>query len=296
MKLVRIVKNWKSPDLMRQTPDFSGVWGDVKFTVDPVEECDYLLVLNYIPQDIDVACPKENIWVMLQEPYVPGIFDWVVDGHEQFSRVYTHREDTISDKYHATQTCLPWHINRSYDQLVVESVPHKSKSLSWVTTNKKIFPGHKRRMKFFEYISESDSISVDLYGRGINVIADKFDALSPYKYSLAIENSSSNNYWTEKISDCLLSYTLPIYYGCTNLSKYFPDESFVSIDINKPDEAVEIIRQTIAEDGWSHRLDAIREARELVLNKYQLFPFITREIEVCRGGTDKIRNVLRAYD
>jgi hypothetical protein len=50
MTLVRIVKSWTSPALLRQTPGGSGRWGDCQFTLDPVERCDYLIGLNHIPK------------------------------------------------------------------------------------------------------------------------------------------------------------------------------------------------------------------------------------------------------
>src|SRR5687768_17715451 len=57
-----------------------------------------------------------------------------------------------------------------------------------------------------------------------------------YRYSLAIENFSGPYYWTEKVIDCYLSWTMPLYFGCTNLADYFPAESFVQIDIHRSEE------------------------------------------------------------
>ena len=55
MKLVRIIKNWEIPNLLRQTPGSLGIWDEIRFTLDPIAECDYLLVLNYPPDDIEIA-------------------------------------------------------------------------------------------------------------------------------------------------------------------------------------------------------------------------------------------------
>jgi hypothetical protein len=279
MKLIRIVKNWKNPDLLRQTPGNKGIWENIRFTLDPEEECDFLLVLNYIPEKMRVKCPPGNIWAMLQEPYLLKTFGWMEAPHDQFARVYTHHLPSAGPRYIKTQTCLPWHINRNYDELIEAPVPKKTKNLSWITTNKKNFPGHKLRMNFFEKLANDDIFNIDLFGFGFNPLEDKWDGLAPYKYSLAVENSSSEDYWTEKIADCFLSYTLPIYYGCTNLEKYFPAESFISIDINNYKESVDIIRRTLKENAWESRLDAIIEARKRVLEKYQLFPYITKQVK-----------------
>ena len=85
--------------------------------------------------------------------------------------------------------------------------------------------------------------------------------------------------WTEKLADCFLSWTMPVYYGCTNLTKYFPPESFIQIDINSPDAAIQKLKTKLTQEFWESSLDSIREARELVLNKYQLFPFLVEQFE-----------------
>lgn len=279
MKSVKIIKNWDEPDLIRQTPGMSGIWKDIRFSFDHHAECDYLIVLNFIPDDIVIDTVPGKTWALMQEPYIANKFDWVVSGHDKFDKVFTHHVLTGGDKYVGTQTCLPWHINKTYDSLSTLEIPAKSKTLSWITSNKRVFPGHKERMTFYEALTNRSDIELDLFGYGINPIVDKWDGLAPYKYSLAIENSSSPHYWTEKISDCLLSYSLPFYYGCTNLADYLPEDCFIQIDINQVDRTVDTINRAIAENQWEKRIDAIREARQLILNKYQLFPFIADQIE-----------------
>jgi hypothetical protein len=71
---------------------------------------------------------------------------------------------------------------------------------------------------------------------------------------------------------------MPIYYGCTNISEFFPPEFFVSIDINDPD-AIEKIQETIASDLWIKNQNAIAYARLLILERYQFFPFLAQEIQ-----------------
>lgn len=40
-------------------------------------------------------------------------------------------------------------------------------------------------------------------------------------YSVVIESSSESNYFTEKLIDCLITKTIPVYWGCPNVSEYF---------------------------------------------------------------------------
>lgn len=47
------------------------------------------------------------------------------------------------------------------------------------------------------------------------------------KFSIIIENSQEINYFSEKLIDCLLTKTIPIYWGCPNISDYFDIDGFL---------------------------------------------------------------------
>ncbi len=278
MKLVRIVKNWIEPDIRRQSPGGHGVWDNIRFTEEPVQECDYLLFLNNIQQTaINALCPADNVWAIMQEPYLKGHSDWLLEKHDFFAKVFTHHPGP-GHKYITSHPALPWYINKTYDQLISMPEAHKTKKLSWVVGNADDLPGHAKRYALLEAIQTDKTLDIDLFGRAIQPIDDKWDALAPYQYSLAIENSSSPDYWTEKVADCFLARTIPIYHGCLNLSDYFPKESFIWIDIDDPKTSVEEIKKIISRDDPQKRLPALEKARKLVLNNYQLFPFIANKI------------------
>ena len=279
MTLVQILKDWDWPNLLRQTPDSKGRWNGVQFTLDPVEECDYLIMLNNrMKEDITVKCPPENIWALMQEPYMRGHNDWMVEGHEKFYKIFTHHLSSKDPRYVVSHPAIPWHINRTFDQLVSSKIPDKIKTISWVVGDATDLPGHIKRLSFLRFLQQDSTLDIDLFGRAVQYIEDKGDGLVPYKYSLAIENSSSNDYWTEKLTDCFLAWSVPFYYGCINLEKYFPEESFIRIDINQPGHSLEKIKRIIYEDNWSKRIPALEEARKLVLYRYQLFPYLSKLI------------------
>jgi len=270
--LVRIIKNWRSPDLRRQTPGLSMSWDGISFTEDPVDECDHVVILNRAPKPVRVHCSPDRIWAIMQEP--PP--DPMHRGLACYARVFTADVNLWKRRYVHSQLALPWHVNRTYDELRHMPVPEKPHSLSWVTSSKHHRPGHKPRLAFLDRLR--GAVEFDLFGRGFRPIEDKWDGLAPYRYSLAVENFSGPYYWTEKLADCFLAWTMPIYFGCTNLADYFPPESYVAIDIRDPD-APERVRETTASDLWLRNRDAIAESRERVLERYQLFPFLAREIE-----------------
>ncbi len=279
MITVGIVKDWDWPDLLRQTPGGKGVWNGVRFILEPEPACDFLVVLNNkMKTRTHAVCPLENVWCLMQEPYMKGHTDWMVERLEPYSRILTHHPASNRPNFTVSQPAVSWHVNKTFDELAANEIPPKPKTLSWVVGNARDLPGHRKRLAFLEHIQQNGSLDIDLYGRAVRFIEDKWDGLAPYKYSLAVENSSSPDYWTEKIADCFLSWSVPIYYGCTNLEDYLPPESFIIFYIGSPVEAFASVKAITDRDDWEKRLPALRKARDLVLNRYQLFPHLSRLI------------------
>ncbi|PYZ02895.1 hypothetical protein C8039_08425 [Halogeometricum sp. wsp3] len=102
--------------------------------------------------------------------------------------------------------------------------------------------------------------------------------LSQYRYTLAIENYKGKNYFSEKISDALLAWTMPIYWGCTNLSDFLPEDSYIRIDIEDP-SAPKKISDIVQSNIREKNIDAIAEARERILDRYQVWPTVQNAIE-----------------
>jgi hypothetical protein len=275
---------------MRQSPDGAGIWNGTRFTFDSVETCDYAIVLNYPATDVEVCCPPGHVWAIVQEP-PNAYFGPLHRGRRRYARVYTSREDLRGERYIHSQPALPWHVDRDYSFLRTCRAPRKEKLLSSVTSSKAVSRGHRARLRFVRQLCTE--IDFDLYGRGFCYVADKWDALAPYRYSIAIENFRGRDYWTEKLSDCFLAWTMPIYCGCTNITDYFPEESMIIVDIDDP-SATERIREAMANRRWQRNLGAVGQARELVLDRYQFFPFICAEIERHEGHACETRHRFRS--
>lgn len=292
MKLIRILRHYSKPNLLRQTPDNAGMWENYQFVIDKGGSCDYGIVLHGVRNPISLECNPLNIWAIMQEP--PTEFNKPIHkGFDVYNRIFTQDISLRSDRYIWSQPALPWHVNKTYNELVNCPIPQKQNTMSWVTSNSRQLHGHRLRMGFLERIHTQ--LDFHLYGRGFVYLEDKWDGIAPYYYSLAIENHRNPYYWSEKIADCFLSWTMPIYYGSEQISNYFPLESMICIDIEDKD-VVEKINSAVGDNSWKRNLDAIEYSRKLVLEKYQLFPMLTGLInswEVCIGeGFGKKKNVL----
>lgn len=272
---VIILCYWRGSDLLRQTPGQLGEWGGRRFHCEVLPNAEYAVVLTDILEPITVPCSSDRIWALAMEPPDEAHLH-CQEGPSACSRVYTTDVTRLGTRFIHSQVALPWHVNKSYDELKRIGPEPKHHLLSSICSTKAITAGHRSRLAFIRSLPER--LGVHYYGKGICPIGDKWDGLAPYRYSIAIENFSNQYYWTEKIADCFLSWTMPVYYGCTEIEKYFPEEAMIRIDIKDP-TSYERIEEAIANDRWAKSLDAIAEARRLVLDEYQLFPFLCHEMD-----------------
>ena len=273
--IVKIQRYFSYPDLKRQTPNQSMKWGDFTFTEENIDECDYLIILDYPKNDFSINVNENNIIHLCLEP--PN----EISKYRQFANKkvkWIFNQLAIKQNNILSHGALPWHIDKDFNflnELKIENLEKENK-IVWVTSNQRSSKGHNVRMDFLENIQHLPFL--ELYGRGINPIQDKWDVLSKSKYAIAYENFQSDYYWTEKIADCFLSYTMPLYFGCNKIDDFFPSNSFIQIDPNDKHSDL-FLTEVVNSNKWEENLDAISKARELVLNEYQLFPFLSNKIK-----------------
>lgn len=108
----------------------------------------------------------------------------------------------------------------------VESIEPNKYGISLIASKKKQTKGHKLRHKLIEKIKSND-LPVEILGRGYAPFEKATEALAPYKYSVVIENAQEENYFTEKLIDCLLNRTIPIYWGTSDINKFFDTSNWL---------------------------------------------------------------------
>lgn len=286
MKIVKITTSSPEWPLIKQTPGSKGLWGDYKFYIndDKVKDCDYWVVIENLMKKETIRCPKENTILILGEP--PQVKKYDQKFINQFSLLITCQRGLDHPRVINYQPGLSWFVgfnaitrefdiySKNYDELKKIRKFNKTKLISIVTSNKTSTEGHKKRLKFIELAKKFFPDDLDIYGARVNMVPDKWDALAPYKYHIALENNVYPDYWTEKISDAYLAGSFPFYSGCPNLSDYFSPKSFLAIDINKPEETLEMIKNAVNNNLYEKSIQEIDNARNLILDKYNLFALI----------------------
>lgn len=283
----------------RMLPSDLPARGACTFSFDPYDhDFDWLVVYEDLPGLADtprnrrceqLACPAEHTILVTSEP--PSIKYYGNSFTHQFGHVLTSQPEAAlphPDRIYQ-QSGLAWIYGlavsggaRNFEQMRDYPPVHKSKDLSLVFSGKRMrLTLHNRRFRFMQELVERLP-EMHVFGRtpGHIPLDNKAEAFDSYRYSIILENHIERHHWTEKLADAFLGLTLPFYVGCPNVADYFPEESVIPIDIHAPaGEAVQTIREAIANNEYEKRLEAIKEARRRVLFEHNLFAVLSREIE-----------------
>ena len=275
-----------------------GVWkGHTFLGNDPgAEQCDIWVVLDDFADEERAFIKSGRVVLITLEPprtrdYAPGFlaqFDLVVSCHQNL------RHSNVRNEYQGQS----WHIGMhkgsdandrpsfrgtmGYDEFARMAPPEKTAALSVISSISSRLPGHRARREFVSRLQARLGDRVDVFGRGVRPIPDKADAIVPYRYHVALENSRLPDYWTEKLSDSYLGWAFPIYWGCENIGDYFSADSLIRIDISRPDEAIDMIESVLDEELTPDRVAELAAARALVLDRYNTFDVIRRHCETLQ--------------
>lgn len=172
---------------------------------------------------------KNYAWLCESKTIIPGVYNWCFKNYklleEKFIKVFTHDVELskLSSVFVLTQ-CSGKSIIKYDEHLVYE----KSKLVSIISSNKGLCNEHNYRKKIIDRYKNK----CDLFGRGFNPIENKLIGLKDYCFSFAMENATYPNMFTEKITDCFVTGTVPIYYGMKEINKIFNEKGIIFLDDN----------------------------------------------------------------
>jgi len=244
------------------TPSSKGHWKNIRSTAN-VDEADYIIGMDGLSEN---KYKKKKFIILPREP---------------FGKYNSFYEDTIhAVVFTQGQGCL------SYDEAKNLEYESRNKLCSMIVSSKSPSQGiYKQRVAFAKEVDKTKL--VDIFGKGwknglknsyIGELKEKKKGLLDYKYSICIENSKTKNYFSEKITEALLCLTMPIYCGCPNILEYFPENSLYVIDIEK-ENVMEDVREILKKPITDKHVAAMKEARRLILEKYNLFEVVREKIK-----------------
>lgn len=206
---------------------------------------DLSIFIDYIPQSQDQLTPL-NVLVLQEPNEYFSYHDWAIENHKLFSFILTWDDKVLNNCPNAL--FLPfghtWFKPEQYKKPL-----SKKFELSHLRGNLLKTYGHSLR---HELLARKNEIQIPLnfyasYGDRYNIEEariGKAEVFGQSMFGVAIENTSHNGYFTEKILDCFLLQTIPIYWGCSSISNFFRPEGIITFDniddlitkVNKLDE------------------------------------------------------------
>jgi len=211
-------------------------------------------VVFYTSNFSNPAIGKTKIALLIESPYVTkNLYDEIQQYENNFNYILTFDTDLLSrgEKY------LQYFLGGCWMSKENIKIFNKHKNISIIASNKKHLEGHDLRHKIVsKYRNKIDFIC----GRGYLPINEKIEALKDFRYSISIENCKKDTYFTEKIIDCFATATIPIYWGCDSIHKYFNNNGFYTFSSI---EELNNILNIISENDYNSKLEYIKENFEL---------------------------------
>ena len=109
-------------------------------------------------------------------------------------------------------------------------------------------------LKFYDVYGDRNNIDDARLGKEF-VFGDS-------QFGVVIENTSHRGYFTEKILDCFLLKTIPIYWGCSNIGDFFNTDGIITF--NNVDDLV-YIANNLTEDYYKSKKEIIEKNWKLAL-------------------------------
>ena len=237
------------------------------------------------PTDAQLEESRINVyWHSEPEEYF-GSHSWIYENWKKFDMVLTWNPRDILNAVFCPFGTSPFH-DRLGD--LNTSLQQKDGWISFIRGNKHFnVPGHHLRWELFDRRSEITSLPIDFHAQTTPAYAsDVYEEAQWFAqrrhifgdnmFHIAIENTSHDNYFTEKIIDCFIFRTVPIYFGCPNINNFFNPRGIITF--NAVDELIGICNGLSRED-YIDRLSAVYENQARCMQYLHLGNTVARKLE-----------------
>jgi hypothetical protein len=219
-----------------------------------------------------------------QEPN--AIFDneeFLLQNHKNYDIILTYNKRILETCKNAIYCLFPaWSWISEYYWYNI-NIQKKKFQISCLTGFKRMTEGHIfRHLLYFNqeiflqypivfFRSGEKHILPDISNNPI-LGNDKFALFEEFQFTIVVENSSQPNYFTEKLIDCLITKTIPIYYGCPNIDEYFDTKGWILLDSVDPVARLHELYSALSsldEMTYSNYKSTIEHNYQICIEKYR---------------------------
>lgn len=230
---------------------------------------------DYIPNDISELNHNPYNFLFIQEPnQFFGYHDWTIKYGNYFNVILTWSQPII-DKHPDRTLFFPF--AAGWYDMPDKYHTNKRFEVSFLCGNKQMIEGHLLRHRIYNNQNKikipNHFIYTAPWDGGKNRCWESM-------YHIAIENSRNMGYFTEKIIDCFISKTIPIYCGCPNIDEFFNKDGIITF--NNEVELIDILNNLTPEYYLSKK-DVIEENYKKAVKNADFLDRINLVIkEICK--------------
>jgi hypothetical protein len=192
----------------------------------------------------DVSVPPERVLGLAFEPipYLRLSYDFIhfaekFVGQYYIGHIHPNLTSTFFKEHHGYMWHLPHpQILPTLEEKYYHSEANQRNKVSIIVSHKMKAPGNAYRHKLATFIL-INNLPIDVWGNGTETHSKRFpnhknikgvftdkEPYESYMLSICIENYRHPHYFSEKITNCFVYNTTPIYFGCIEIDTYFPGQ------------------------------------------------------------------------
>ena len=205
---------------------------------------------NTKPKNIEL-----RIFVAMEPDIISNLSNDIIRRQNEFDYIFTFDEKILNNC--SNSVLFEFGTTWIYKDKYIYS--EKTFSISMVCGHKETTKNHILRKKLWykqDEIKNSINFYLSKHGGVENknnnkTLGDSKDPLFDSMFHICIENVSQKYYFSEKLIDCLLCKTVPIYIGCKNIENYFNTDGMIVVeDYN---EIISVCNSLTAEDYFKRK-------------------------------------------
>lgn len=225
----------------------------------------------YIDTENYIGDNKYQIYLQMEPEAICPKKQYLLSNYKKYSKILTFDKDVLAQCPNAVKYTLytiTWIHEDDYKNIDTDK---KKFAISTVVGAKQLTPGHVLRLRLYFMQTFFNSLPFTFYRSSCppllpevsnNPLLESKDShcksilFRSYQFHLAIENSKQENYFTEKLIDCLITKTIPIYWGCPNIHEYFDTTGWIILEEASPEEIL-MKASTLDSNYYSNFADVI---------------------------------------
>ena len=174
-------------------------------------------------QVLDDSADKK-VFIQLEPPSVKDFLQYIINNHHLFDLILAWHTDILEACPNAKRfifgDCWIDIPNFKAD---------KKNQVSFLMSSKAMTEGHKLRHEVYDFLLKyrNQNYTVAAYKTPPR-LTSKDVVFEQAKFSIIIENEQHDNWITEKLIDCFVTKTIPIYWGAPNVGEFFDESGMIT--------------------------------------------------------------------